>query len=183
MFENLRLDAARYGSFRGWVTHPGFWITAIYRLGMWSHRLPRGVRIPFLVVYRVLRFASYVIFNVDLWAHAKLGRIGPGLLLIHPRNIAIGPGVEIGKHCEIFHEVTLGSGIEPGMPRIGDNVDIYVGARILGGVTVGDRSLIGANCVITKDVPSDSVVVVAPARVLPKTLSRIGRPAAAQEPP
>jgi serine O-acetyltransferase len=67
------------------------------------------------------------------------------------------------------------------MPKIGDNVGIYVGARILGGITVGDRSLIGANCVVTRDVPPDSVVVVAPARVLPKSLSRIGRPDSARE--
>jgi serine O-acetyltransferase len=174
MFENLRRDGARYKDLGGWAMHSGFWIIAVYRLGKWAYGLPFVPRIPFLIVYRILRFAAYLVFNVDVWAHPRLGRIGPGILLIHPRNIVIGAGVEIGEHCEIFHEVTLGRGIVPGAPKIGNHVDIYVGARILGGVTIGDRSLIGANCVITKDVPPDSVVVSAPSRVLPRSLSRIG---------
>ena len=174
MFENLRRDGARYKDLGGWATHAGFWIIAIYRLGKWAYGLPVLLRIPVLIAYRVLRFVSYIVFNVEVWAHPTLGRIGPGFLLIHPRNVVIGAGVEIGEHCEIFHEVTLGKGVVPGAPKIGDNVDIYVGARILGGVTIGDRSLIGANCVITKDVPPDSIVVSAPSRVLPRSLSRIG---------
>ena len=54
-------------------------------------------------------------------------------------------------------------------PEIGKNLDIYVGARVLGGMVVGDGSMVGANCVVTRDVPAGSVVVPAPNRVIPRS--------------
>jgi len=54
---------------------------------------------------------------------------------------------------------------------VGANVDIYVGARILGGVSIGDRVMIGANCVVSRDVASDMVVMQAPVRGIPRSLS------------
>jgi len=172
MFENLRRDAAKYSSLGGWYSHPGFWIVAVYRLGAWAHSLPNPLlRIPVLVLYRLARFPLRHIFNVDIWAGPRGARIGAGLCLIHPNNIIVGSGVEIGEDCLVFHEVTLGTGPVPGLPTIGSNVDIYVGARVLGGVTVGDRSMIGANCVVTRDVPPGSVVAPPPIRIIPRSLS------------
>lgn len=175
MFDNLRRDAARYAELGGWYAHPGFWIGAVYRLGMWASSLPHALlRLPFWILYRLLRLPLRI-FNVDVWAGARGARIGPGLCLIHPANIIIGRGVEIGENCLIFHEVTLGTGPTPGIPKIGDNVDIYVGARVLGGVTVGDGSMIGANCVVTKDVPAHSVALAPAMRVIPRSLSKVAR--------
>jgi len=54
-------------------------------------------------------------------------------------------------------------------------VDIYPGACVLGGVSIGNRAMIGANCVVTKDVPAESVVVAQPNRIIPRTLSRVAR--------
>jgi serine O-acetyltransferase len=175
MFENLRRDAAQYAPRGGWLDHPGFWITAVYRFGTWAHSLSSPfLRVPLRILYRIARLPLHL-FNVDLWAGARGARIGPGLCLIHPRNIVIGAGVQVGENCLIFHEVTLGSGTVPGRPKIGNNVDIYVGARILGGVTIGDGCMIGANCVVTTDVPPNSVVVAPPSRILPKALSAKAR--------
>lgn len=182
MFENLRRDAARYPE--SWYSEPGFWIVAVYRFGMWAYSLPPMLRLPFWVLYRLARLPLRI-FNVDIWAGRGGARIGPGFRLIHPANILIARDVEIGENCLIFHEVTLGTGTTAGRPKVGNNVDIYVGARILGGVSIGDGSMIGANCVITADVPPGSVVVASPSRVIPKFLSpkasRVKPPAGDQE--
>jgi len=172
MFEILRRDAARYDPLGGWFSHPGFWIVAVFRLGNWADALPSKIlRLPFWLFYRLARFSLRVLFNVDFWAGQRGVRAGAGLCLIHPGNILIGSGVEIGENCLIFHEVTIGRGPTPGHPKIGNNVDIYVGARILGGVTIGDHSMIGANCVVTQNIPPRSIVVPPPIRVVPRALS------------
>jgi serine O-acetyltransferase len=172
MFENLRRDAAKYRSLGGWYSCPGFWIVAVYRLGVWGQSLPHAfLRVPVRVLYRLARFPLRHIFNVDIWAGRSGARIGAGLSLIHPNNIIIGSGVEIGEDCLIFHEVTLGTGPIPGFPKIGNNVDIYVGARVLGGVAIGHHSMVGANCVVMQDVPAHSVIVPAPIRTIPRFLS------------
>ena len=168
MFENLRCDAKRY---EPWYWNAGFWITAIYRYGMWASALPSLVRLPMWIVYRIVHLLFFRRYNVHLWAGRGGARIGPGLCLIHPTNVMIGKGVEIGPNCLIFHDVTLGTGLLPGTPKIGANVDIYVGARILGGVNIGDRVMIGANCVVSRDVASDMVVMQAPVRGIPRSLS------------
>jgi serine O-acetyltransferase len=174
MFDTLRRDCERYVSLGGFWRCPGFWIVALYRFGFWAHAVPSiFLRIPLLFVYRALSFPFRVLFNVKLSSSA---RVGAGFCLIHPNNILIADGVEIGRDCLIFHEVTLGSGHVPGVPKIGDRVDIYVGARILGGVAVGDRSMIGANCVIIKDVPPDSVALPVPTRVIPRALMKTADP-------
>ena len=171
MFDNLRSDSVRYELLGGWMTHAGFWIIAIYRFGVWADALPTALlRLPAWILYRILRL-SYRQFNVELWAGKAGAHIGPGICLIHPANIYIGRGVEIGANCKIFHEVTLGTGHIPGTPKLGNNVDIFVGARILGGITIGDDSMVSANCVVTKDVAAGSIIVSAPNRTLPRSLS------------
>ena len=168
MFENLRCDAKRY---EPWYSSAGFWITAIYRYGMWAAALPSPLRLPMWIAYRIGHLLFFRHHNVHLWAGRGGARIGPGLCLIHPTNVMIGKGVEIGPNCLIFHDVTLGTGLLPGTPKVGANVDIYVGARILGGVSIGDRVMIGANCVVSRDVASDMVVMQAPVRGIPRSLS------------
>ena len=93
-------------------------------------------------------------------------RIGGGLLLPHPNGIVIHPDVEIGPNCTIFQQVTLGFGSGQGVPRIGGNVDIGAGARLLGPITVGDRARIGANAVVLDDVPAGALAVGVPARIV-----------------
>src|SRR5213075_1740757 len=106
MLETLRRDATAYKMHGGWYGHPGFWIVAVYRFGMWAYSFRSPLlRIPLWVLYRIARFPLRL-FNVDIWAGADGARIGPGLCLIHPANIIIARAVEIGQNCLIFHEVT-----------------------------------------------------------------------------
>ena len=175
MFENLQRDRAKYQ--RQWYRHAGFWITAIYRFGNWADSLPTVIlRTPMWLLYILLKMLSRAFsFNVYLWAGRRGTRIGAGLHLVHPANIMFGRGVEIGEDCEIYHEVTLGTGQIPGTPKIGNRVAIYPGARVLGGIAIGDGSMVGANCVVTKDAPAESVILASPSRVVPRSLSTQAR--------
>ncbi len=168
MFDNVRHDRSRYP---GGLRDAGFWVVAVYRLGAWASGLgPAWLRRPLWLAYRLARLPLWPL-QVHLWAGRQGARVGRGLVLIHPSQVMIGRGVEIGEDCLIFHDVTIGTGPTPGVPKIGNRVDIYVGARVLGGVTIGDDVMIGANCVVTRDVPSGSVVLAAPCKVMPRTLS------------
>jgi len=94
--------------------------------------------------------------------------IGAGLCIMHSTGIVIGPDVVIGTGLRIYQNVTIGDGSRPGQPRIGDDVSIGAGACLLGPITVGDRVVIGANAVVTRDVPADSVATGAPATFRPR---------------
>lgn len=168
MFERIRHDRARY---EGGLADAGFWIVAVYRFGMWAASLGNPLlRRPMWWLYRLARL-PLLPFKVHLWAGPRGARIAPGLVLIHPNNVMIGAGVEIGEDCLVFHDVTIGTGPLPGVPKIGRQVDIYVGARVLGGITIGDGAMIGANCVVTRDIPAGSVVLAPPCKVIPRSLS------------
>jgi serine O-acetyltransferase len=83
--------------------------------------------------------------------------IGGGLLLPHPNGVVIHPEAQIGVNCLIFQQVTIGTRDGPGVPCIGDHVDIGAGAKILGPIEIGARARIGANAVIVKSVASGTV--------------------------
>jgi len=95
--------------------------------------------------------------------------IGSGFYIGHFGGIVVNEGSVIGKNCNISHGVTLGEaqrGEKKGCPVVGDNVYIGPGAKIVGAVRVGNHAAIGANCVVTKDVPDHAVVVGIPGRVI-----------------
>jgi serine O-acetyltransferase len=97
--------------------------------------------------------------------------IGPGFVARHGYS-SILAAERIGANCFVHHEVTIGwdeTGQHP--PRIGDDVFIGAGAKILGAVTIGDRVRIGANAVVLRDVPDGCTAVGVPARIIePKAL-------------
>lgn len=96
-------------------------------------------------------------------------RIGSGLYIGHFGGIVVNPNSVIGKNCNISHGVTLGQanrGARKGYPVIGNNVYIGPGAKIIGNVRVGNNVAIGANCVVTKDIPDNAVVVGVPGEVI-----------------
>ena len=87
--------------------------------------------------------------------------VGGGLAFIHFSNIVIAESCKIGKNCTILQGVTLGhsfSAKNDGVPTLGDNVVVFAGAKVLGKVKVGDKAVIAANAVVTKDVPANSIV-------------------------
>ncbi|MEY4764748.1 MAG: hypothetical protein RI907_1421 [Pseudomonadota bacterium] len=110
--------------------------------------------------------------------HATIGRdadLGPGFVILHSVGVVINTNVKAGRNLVIYHGVTLGA--ERNLsPILGDDVYIGAGAKVIGGVKVGSRVRIGANAVVTKDVPDGATVVGIPARVI-----RIdGKPVAAE---
>lgn len=91
-------------------------------------------------------------------------QIEGGLLLPHPNGIVIHPETRIGPNCLIFQQVTLGIREGHGVPVIRGHVDIGAGARVLGGVTIGEDSRIGANAVVLSSFPASSIIVGIPAK-------------------
>jgi serine O-acetyltransferase len=90
---------------------------------------------------------------------ASTARLQGGLVLPHPQGIVIGGDTEVGPGSWIFQNVTLGgTNGRNGMPHIGAGARIFTGAVIAGPVVIGDRVEVGANAVVTQDVPSDSRV-------------------------
>lgn len=85
--------------------------------------------------------------------------------LPHPHNVCIGRDVRIGENCILYHDVSIGQSYDK-FPRIGDNVIIYTGAKIMGDVTVGDNAVIGVNAVVTSDVPENAIVGGIPAKII-----------------
>ncbi len=82
----------------------------------------------------------------------------------HPTGIVVAAGVELGENVQINQNVTLGTRTGNGYPVIEDNVKIYAGSAVLGDITVGENSVIGANATVIEDVPADTTVVGTPAR-------------------
>lgn len=86
-------------------------------------------------------------------------------------GIFISQKANIGANCIIFHQVTIGSNTLPdsageGYPTLGDNVYVGCGAKVIGNVHVGNNVRIGANCVVTKDVPDNCTVISQPFRLI-----------------
>jgi len=98
-----------------------------------------------------------------------VAQVGSGLYIGHFGGIHINGFAVIGNNCNIQQDVTLGKvnrGARAGAPVIGNNVFIGAGAKILGRIHVGDGAAIGANAVVTRDVPAGMAVAGVPARVI-----------------
>jgi putative colanic acid biosynthesis acetyltransferase WcaB len=99
--------------------------------------------------------------------------VGKGLTLYHGHALVVNQGVIIGENCVLRNSTTIGhkklaDGSFSKCPRIGNNVDIGANVCIIGDIEVGDNVIIGAGAVVTKNIPSDCVVVGNPARILDK---------------
>lgn len=125
----------------------------------------------------LLRFLIFPLARFYLWRlHYHLGvtipwqaQIEPGLYVGHFGGIVVHPRAVIGRNCNISQNVTIGQanrGRNAGSPIIGKQVYLGPGAKVVGAVRIGDRAAVGANAVVTRDVPDDAVVVGAPARVI-----------------
>ncbi|GAA0713050.1 serine O-acetyltransferase [Paraclostridium ghonii] len=95
--------------------------------------------------------------------------IGSGILIDHGMGVVIGETAEVGNRVTIYHGTTLGgTGKESGKrhPTVGNNVVIGAGVKVLGPITIGDNSKVGANAVVLKDVPPNSTVVGIPGKII-----------------
>jgi serine O-acetyltransferase len=92
---------------------------------------------------------------------SHLAIIDSSVQFIHPLGIVIGSQAIIEKNCHIYQQVTIGSNFNSNnaMPHIHEGCKIGAGAKLIGGITIGKNCIIGANSVITKSIPDDSIVV------------------------
>ena len=125
----------------------------------------------FDLIARIISQFSRFLTGIEIHPKAK---IGENLFIDHGMGVVIGETSEIGNNVTIYHMVTLG-GISPSInsdnqrdskrhPTLMDNVVVGSGAQVLGPVVVGKNAKIGANAVVTKDVPENAVMVGIPAK-------------------
>lgn len=97
-------------------------------------------------------------------------RIGPGFVMVHPYNITITPYATLGKNVNILKGATIGisNGKRAGAPTIGDSVYIGINSTIIGGVNIGDDVMIAPNTFVNCDIPSHSVVIGSPCKIISK---------------
>lgn len=107
---------------------------------------------------------------------------GPGLSIAHPGSLVVNDGVTVGKNCRIHSCVNIGS-YQNQAPQLGDNVYIGPGAKLFGGIRIGDNVAIGANAVVNKDVPPNVTVGGVPAQIISRQDSSGLIPALIKIPP
>lgn len=142
------------------VTYAGFWAIVNHRFahGLWTHGLKTSAR--------WLSQWSRFITGVEIHPGATIGR---RFFIDHGMGVVIGETAIIGDDVLMYHGVTLGgTSLEKTKrhPTIGNGVLIGMGAKVLGNITVGDNARIGANAVVTRDIPNNATAVGIPARVM-----------------
>jgi serine O-acetyltransferase len=152
-------DPAARSTWEVLFSYPGLHALWVYRVAhwLWTHKL-----------YFLGRWVSHVgrfLTGIEIHPGAK---IGSGFFIDHGMGTVIGETSEVGDNVTLYHNVTLG-GVswkkEKRHPTLEDHVVVGAGAQVLGPIRLGARSRVGANAVVVKDVPSDSVVTGIPGRV------------------
>jgi serine O-acetyltransferase len=165
LFNNIREDWQTYGH---QLSRHGFWAMLLYRYGRWRYSIrPRWLRLPFSFSYKALKPICESLTGIELPCEANLGR---RFRIDHFGGIIISGDAVFGDDCVVRNGVTVGLRYteKRGSPIIGNRVDIGAGAKILGPIQIGDDVAIGANAVVLMDVPSNSIAVGIPARILPR---------------
>lgn len=166
LWDTLRADLARFHEegpglrpiVRG-ILSQGFQALFVYRIFRWfyEHRIPtQPIRFLF---ERFIEITTGISIPVQV-------QIGKGIRIHHFGGVICHPETIIGEHCTIYQGVTLGDlGGCGGAPRIGNDVLIGAGAKILGNAEIGDHCRIGANAVVVCSVPAGCTAVGVPARI------------------
>ena len=147
------------------LTYPGVKAVFFHRIANFFHLA------KFHLVARIISQLSRFLTGIEIHPGAKIGK---NLFIDHGMGVVIGETSEIGNNVTIYHMATLG-GIAPSInsndqrqvkrhPTLGDCVVVGSGAQILGPVMIGAHAKVGANAVVTKDVPENAVMVGIPAK-------------------
>ncbi len=146
--------------------HAIFW----HRIAHFFWRL--GLKFLGRVISQVNRFMT----GIEIHPGATIGK---GFFIDHGMGVVIGETAEVGENCLLYHGVTLGGvSLEKKKrhPTLGNGVVIGAGAKVLGAIVLGDNVQVGANAVVLKDVPPNSVVVGVPGRVVVQDGQRVEPP-------
>lgn len=148
------------------LCYPGLHAVWSYRIShwLWRHNAKLAARL--------LSTVTRSVTGVDIHPAAVLGE---GLLIDHATGVVIGETAEVGAQVTLYQGVTLGgTSLSKGKrhPTVGDRVTIGAGAKVLGPITVGHDSRIGANAVVVRPVPAHSVVVGVPGQVIARSRPR-----------
>jgi len=145
----------------------GFWALLVFRFGHARLVIRNKIlRALWTIVYMVLSKLVEIFCGITIGASATIGR---RLTIEHHGCIVIHGATTMGNDCMIRHGVTIGNSGQSdpfGAPDIGDRVEIGAGAKILGRIRIGNDAIIGANAVVTRDVPENAIVGGVPARII-----------------
>ena len=177
MFDHIRADLAiireRDPAARGpleiLLCYPGFQALTLHRL---SHRLWCS-RLPLKLPARLLSQVGRSLTGVEIHPGATIGH---GVFIDHGMGVVVGETAEISNRCLLYQGVTLGgTGKEHGKrhPTLAENVVVGAGAKVLGAITIGTNTRIGAGSVVVRNVESDCTVVGIPGRVIHQSGVRI----------
>ncbi|MEX0267593.1 serine O-acetyltransferase [Leptolyngbyaceae cyanobacterium UHCC 1019] len=174
MVDELKADIDRYVLLNSshWFVAvlgtKGIWASTQYRVSRWVHYY---FHFPVIrLVLKLLCFVSQKVMETIAGSEVpNRAKIGKGILMPHTNGIVIHIDAELGDYCNVSQQVTIGiggRGETRGTPKIGDRVFIGPGAKIFGAITIGNDVAIGANAVVTKDLPDNAVAVGIPAKVI-----------------
>jgi serine O-acetyltransferase len=160
-------DPAARSTLEVLLCYPGLHAVWGHRIShwLWKHRLKLLAR----WVSQLMRGLT----GIEIHPGAKIGK---RLFIDHGMGVVIGETAEIGDDVTLYHGVTLGgTSLNKGKrhPTLGNQVVVGAGAKILGAITIGEKSRIGANAVVVKDVPPNSVVVGVPGQIVLRSQPRI----------
>jgi serine O-acetyltransferase len=135
---------------------------SIYRLG---HEISRSNTLIKSELLKRLAFLQRQIAGCEIYFSSEIGR---NFLLVHGLGTVIGSRVICGDDVTVYQNVTIGTLYDTSKdkPKIGDGVIIYAGAKVLGDIEIGSDVVIGANSVVTKNVPNKAIVVGSPAKII-----------------
>lgn len=146
-------------------------VGGVFKYNFWM-RICQYTRTVFFYRYTIYPVSRLILYHFMYKFGIRIDplmSIGSGLYIGHFGGINVSVHSVIGKNLNISQQVTIGitnRGKNRGIPTIGNDVYIGPGARIIGGVKIGNNVAVGANCVVTKDVPDNSVVVGIPGKVI-----------------
>ena len=126
-----------------------------------------------LMYYFVCWYYDRIMYKTGI--QLPLGtKVGAGLRFYHFGDVVVNGNSIIGKNASIYNGVTIGINFKPDCvytkpPILGDNVVLCTGSKVIGDVCIGSNCVIGANAVVTKDIPEDSVAVGIPAAIIHKS--------------